>query len=394
MAQSSSLKKYLPKIHAYPLVAELATTHKAQLLFDISEDTPRKTAIALMEEGIKSLDTEARIGVLKDLSFISSVTTKESARLGRKLFKEMLGKEFEPEVECSTDEDIMLYLFLRHDEIMEKLAFLSPFYASKGYLSYESKAVGKAVAETKLTELSREFTRIANKEDNATEQSLEHLFLDGILYVSSLFHEGYDIGQSLNEEGTDRKRITRRVQTVRIAYLPGEEVVLVAGNVSKHQKLVFLDTFLRVVTGGGYEGKSESYDLSPLKNLAHDFIPYNKGTPFIRASVRSVTLSYAEGKKKLRIALPSGRQYSGMQSLEETLGELGLTQKFGTFTIANVAFAFLFQNKDKQDKSVNVSCSLSPTKASLCPLFEYERYTKTILKNAGIYEGFKVAEEA
>jgi hypothetical protein len=306
----------------------------------------------------------------------------------------MLGKEFEPEVECSTDEDIMLYLFLRHDEIMEKLAFLSPFYASKGYLSYESKAVGKAVAETKLTELSREFTRIANKEDNATEQSLEHLFLDGILYVSSLFHEGYDIGQSLNEEGTDRKRITRRVQTVRIAYLPGEEVVLVAGNVSKHQKLVFLDTFLRVVTGGGYEGKSESYDLSPLKNLAHDFIPYNKGTPFIRASVRSVTLSYAEGKKKLRIALPSGRQYSGMQSLEETLGELGLTQKFGTFTIANVAFAFLFQNKDKQDKSVNVSCSLSPTKASLCPLFEYERYTKTILKNAGIYEGFKVAEEA
>jgi hypothetical protein len=394
MAQSFSLKKYLPKIHAHPLISDLATTHDSQILLDIGEDTPRKVAIGLMEDSIKSLDTEARIGFLKDLSFISSITNKQSASLGRKLFRETVGKEFEPEIECTSDEDVMLYLYLKHEDLIQKLAFLAPFYASKSYLSYEAKAVEKIETETKLTELSREFTRIANKEDNATEQHMEHLFLDNILYISSTFHEGYDVGQSLNEEGTDRKHITRRMQFVRIAYLPQENVVLISGNVSKHQKLIFLDTFLRVVTGGGYEGKSESYDLSPLKNLSHDFVPYNKGTPFIRANIKSITVSYADGKKKLRIALPSGRQYAGMQSLEETLEELGLIDKFQTFVISSIAFGFTFQNKDKQDKSVNVSCSLTPSKATLCPLFEYERYTKSILKNAGVYEGFKIKEEA
>ena len=392
MATFSS-KKYFSKIKAPSLFTELARSHGEQVLFDINEQTPRKLAIQMMEDSFKSLPTEARLSVAKDLSFLSSITTPQSASLGKKLFKELEGKEFEPEVECVTNEDLMLYFFIHHEDISSKLAFLAPFYASKTYLSYEAKKVDKVEAETKLTELSREFTRIANKEDNATEQHMEHLFLENVLHISSTFHEGYDIGQKLDEEGTDRKHITRRVQTVRIAYIPEEETVLIAGNISKQQKLIFLDTFLRVVTGGGYEGKVESYDLSSLKNLAHDFTLYNKGTPFIKATVKSITLSYADGKKKLRIALPSHREHTGLQVLEETLNELGLNERYASFDIANIAFGFMFQNKEKQDKAVNVSCSLSSIKASLCPLFEYERYTKSILKNAGIYEGFKVIED-
>ncbi|HCC06113.1 TPA: hypothetical protein DEP94_02015 [Candidatus Nomurabacteria bacterium] len=396
MAQSFSLKKYFSKIFAHQLISELADTHGAQLFFEINNQTPRKLAVQLMEDSIKSLDTEKRLDILKDLSYISSITSAHTASLGKKLFKEETGKDFEPEIECNSDYDVVLYLYLRHNDIAEKLAFLFPFYSSKSYISYEAKKVEKVAMESKLTELSREFTRIANKDDNATEQEMENLFLNDILYIESKFQGSYNIQDKIdNKTGEiDKKHVIRKIENVRIAYIPNEEVILLAGNVSKQQKMIFLDTFLRIVCNGGYEEKVESFNMDPLKNLSFDFIPFNKGTPFIKTSVKSVTLSYAEGKKKLRIALPASIEYSGLQALKETLDELGLAERFNSFDIVNMTFGFMFQNKEKQDKSVNVSCSISPNRATLCPLFEYERYTKSILKNAGIYEGWKVVENS
>jgi hypothetical protein len=395
MAQSFSSKKYFSKLLAHQLITELASNHGVQLFFEINDQTPRKLAIQLMEDSIKSLDTEQRLNILKDLSYVSSITSTHTASLGRKLFKEERKKDFEPEIECASDSDIVLYLFLRHETIADKLAFLHPFYASKSYISYEAKNVAQDIAETKLTELAREFTRLANKDDNATEQEMEHLFLDGVLYVESKFQGSYDVEHKLDAATGEinRKAISRKIEMVRIAYLPEEEIVLVAGNVSKSQKMIFMDTFLRVVVAGGYEEKTEHYDLVPLKNLSLDFTQYNKGTPFIKATIKSATISYAEGKKKLKLMLPSSRDHTGMQALKETLDELGLEEKFGSFDIVNMTFGFMFQNKEKQDKAVNVNCSISSVKASLCPLFEYERYTKAILKNAGIYEGWKLTEK-
>ena len=395
MAQSFSVKKYLSKLYAPSLLSELASNYDVQLFFEINDQTPRKLAIQLMEDSIKSLDTEARLSVTKDLSYVSSITSAHTASLAKKLFKVETGKDFEAEIECTSDTDVVLYFFLRHEDIADKLAFLHPFYASKSYLSYEAKKVDEAEAETKLTELSREFTRLANKDDNATEQEMEHLFLDDILYIESKFQGAYDVESKVDAKTgeIDRKHVTRKIERVRIAYLPKEEVMLIAGNVSKSQKMIFLDTFLRVVTSGGYEEKVERYDLTPLKNLSLDFTEYNKGTPFIKATMKSTTISYADGKKKLRLSLPSTREHANMQALQETLDELGLLQKFGSFDIVNMTFGFMFQNKEQQDKAVNVSCSISPTRASLCPLFPYERYTKSILKNAGIYEGFKLIEK-
>jgi hypothetical protein len=394
MAQSFSLKKYLSKVNAHPLLAELIARHGEQTIFEINEQTPRKLAVQLMEDAIKMLDTEKRLDVMKDLSYVSSITSTHTASLGKKIFKENTGKSFEPEVECVSDADVVLYLHLRHEEIANKLAFLHPFYASKSYISYEAKSTNRAETESKLTELSREFTRLANKDDNATELEMEHLFLDNILYVESRFQGSYDIANKVDAATGEinRKHASRKIETVRIAYLPTEEVVLLAGNVSKQHKMVFLDTFLRVVTGGGYEEKVENYDLSPLQNMAFDFTPHNKGTPFIKASVRSATLTYAEGKKKLRLTLPSSREHSNMHALQETAGELGLEERISLFGIQNMTFSFMFQNKEKQDRAINVSCSISPAKASLCPLFEYERYAKSILKNANIYKGWKTAE--
>lgn len=395
MAQSFSTKKYFSKIFAHTLVGELAQNHGTQLFFEINDQTPRKLAVQLMEDSIKSLDTAPRLEMIKDLSYVSSITSPHTASLGKKLFKQETGKEFEPEVECATDHDVVLYLFLRHEAIADKLAFLHPFYASKSYISYVAKKVEKDVSETKLTELSREFTRLANKDDNATEQEMEHLYLDDILYIESKFQGSYDIESKVDAKtGEINRRVaTRKIERVRIAYIPQEEIMLIAGNVSKSQKMIFLDTFLRIVCADGYEEKVEQYDLTPLKNLSLEFTQYNKGTPFIKASIRSVTFSYADGKKKLRLTLPSSRDHSGMQSLQETLNELGLEKTWNSFDIVNITFGFMFQNKEKQDKSVNVTCSITPTKASLCPLFEYERYTKAILKNAGVYEGFVLLEK-
>lgn len=395
MAQSFSTKKYFSKIFTPSLISELAQKHGTQLFFEINDQTPRKLAVQLMEDSIKSLDTEKRLDVLKDLSYVSSITSSHTASLGKKLFKEETGKDFEPEVGCVSPHDIVLYIYLRHEEIADRLAFLFPFYSSKSYISYEAKKVERVEVESKITELSREFTRIANKDDNATEQEMENLYLDDILYVESKFQGSYDVQNKIdNKTGEiDKKHVVRKIETVRIAYIPNEEVVLVAGNVSKEQKQIFMDTFLRIVCNGGYEGKVESFDMNPLKNLSLDFVQYNKGTPFIKASIKSVTLSYNEGKKKMRLALPSSREDSGMQILSETLNELGLEERFKSFEIVNMAFQFMFQNKENPEKAVNVSVSVSPTRATLCPLFEYERYSKQILKNAGIYEGWSVKEE-
>ena len=395
MAQSFSLKKYLSKITTHQLLSELIAKHGGEVFFEINKETPRKLALQLMEDAIKALDTEKRLEVTKDLSFIASTTSTHTASLGKKLFKKKTGKEFEPELECSTDADVVLYLHVRHGNMAEKLAFLYPFYSSRNYMSYEAKKVGEAEVETKMTELSREFTRIANKDDNATAQEMEFLYLDNVLYIESKFQGSYDVESKLDATTgeIDRKHTVRKIETVRIAYLPHEETVLLAGNISKLNKTIFLDTFLRVITGGGFEGKVESYDLSVFQNLSLDFVPYNKSTPFIKASIRSATFAYADGKKKLRLTIPSSREHSNLYALREILQELELEEKMSTFGIQNMSFGFIFQNKEKPEKTVSVSCSISTQKSSLCPLFEYERYAKSILKNAQVYQGWKALEK-
>jgi hypothetical protein len=347
-----------------------------------------------MEDSIKALDPEKRLAIIKDLSYISSITSAHTARLGRKLYKEATKNDFEPEIECNTDNDVVLYFFLRHEDITDKLAFLYPFYVSKSYLSYEAPQIEATEVDIKLTELHREFTRLANKDDNATEQDMEHLFLENVLYVTSTFQGSYDITSKQDTSTGEiiKKHVMRRIEAVRIAYIPEEHIVLVAGTISKQVKLLFMETFLRVVCNSSYDGKEERYDLSKLKNLSLDFTQFNKGTPFIKAFVKSVTLSYAQGKKKLRLTLPSSHEHANLVVLKEVLDELGMTDRFDSCDIVNMTFEFMFQNKEKPQKGVNVSCSLSKTKSSLCSLFEYERYTKSILQKAGIYQGFILSE--
>lgn len=395
MAQSFSTKRYFSKIFAHQLIEKIALKHGAQLFFEVTEQTPRKLVLSLMEDSIKSIEPSKRLEIIKDLSYVSSITSSHTASLGKKLYKEETGQDLEPEIKCQNDYDILLYIYLYHEEIASKLAFLYNFYTSKSYLSYEAKKFEKLETEVKLAGLSREFTRLANKEDNATEQEMEYLFLDDILYLESKFQGSYDIQSKVNNETgeIDTKHVVRKIESVRIVYIPNEEIMLIAGNVSKQEKIIFMDTFLRIVCDGGYEEKTETYDLTLFKKLAFDFGQYNKEKSFIKAVVKSITFSYREGEKKLRLSLPGSSEHKNLSALKEALDELGLADMYSDFEILNITFNFVFRHKEKEDRSISVSCSISSNRATLCPLFEYERYVKAILKNAGIYEGFKIVRE-
>ncbi len=235
-------------------------------------------------------------------------------------------------------------------------------------------------AELAITELAKEFKRLANKEDRATECDVESKTLNGLMYLSASFE-----GEPLPGKDTKKK------EQVRIVYLPEDTEILISYTGSKYEKLIFLDTFLRVVCQDGYTEKIESFDLSPLKFEDFDFRKTNKGTPLLTWKIKAVTFSLPgsdKQKKKLRLTLPSSPQENGLTPLFSCLEEIDLKEKFKGYTIENIALSFSFTDRTKGDKSVNVQTSVSLVKSSLCPLFFYHRYARTLLKNAQIEKGF------
>jgi hypothetical protein len=134
----------------------------------------------------------------------------------------------------------------------------------------------------------------------------------------------------------------------------------------------------------------ESFNLSVFKKQDFDFKTTNNGTPLLTWKIKAITLSFGseKTKKKMRLSLPSTAQEHGLNPLFSTLEELELTTKIQSYNIDNVTLSFSFIDKVKADKSANVSCSLSLTKSSLCPLFPYDRYARTLLKQAGVDGGF------
>ena len=90
----------------------------------------------------------------------------------------------------------------------------------------------------------------------------------------------------------------------------------------------------------------------------------------------------------MRLTLPSSVQENGLTPLFSTLEELELKKNFQNYSVENVALNFSFINKQNPEKSIPVSCSLSKNKSSLCPLFPYDRYARSLLKLSGIDNGF------
>lgn len=393
MAQSFSPKNYFKKIHTYELLANLYEKHSIVAILGITERTSRKNAVDIMMDFYKSLSPSQKIDIEKELAIINILSTKYSVPLFIALLKQKKLPYEETNVECKTDQDKVLYYYLNNKNIFDEVLFFHDFYISRGYMLYEAKEVDLATAEFAITELSKEFKRIANKDDRATECEVTAKSLDGLLYVHATFDGATQLSpkrDTITGE-LDRTRTTKRQEEIKIVYLPKDKEVIISYTGNKYEKLIFLDTFLRVVCKCGYEDKVESFDLITFKKLDFDFLKTNKGTPLLTWKIKAITLSFGSGektKKKMRLSLPSTVQEYGMSPLFSTLDELELTTKLQNYTIENVALSFSFTDKVKADKSANVSCSLSLTKSSLCPLFPHDRYARTLLKQAGIDGGF------
>lgn len=393
MAKAFSVKNYFKKIHTHELLADLYEKHSIVAIFGITESTSRKKAVDIMMDFYKSIEPSQKIDIEKELALVNTLSTKYSVALFLSLIKEKKIPNEETQVECKTDQDKVLYYYLYNKDIFDEVMFFHDFYISRGYMLYEAKEVELKAAEFAVTELAKEFKRIANKDDRATGCDVTAKMLEGLLYIHATFEGATELSpkrDTLTGE-LDRTRTVRKQEEVKIVYLPGDKEVLISYTGSKHEKLIFLDTFLRIVCGSGYQDKVESFDLNIFKNKDFDFSKTNKGTPLLTWKIKAITVSFGSGektKKKMRLSLPSTVQEHGMNPLFSTLDELELTAQLQSYIIENVALSFSFTDKVKSDKSANVSCSLSQSKSSLCPLFPYDRYARTLLKQAGIDGGF------
>jgi hypothetical protein len=281
---------------------------------------------------------------------------------------------------------VVLYHYIFNREIFDELTYFHNFYSGRGYMLYEAKEVDLSAAVFAGTELQKECTRIINKDDNATECTFEQKVLDGLLFIKVSFDGG-----KIVDVKKEKQILTRKQEEIKIVYLPEHKEVLIAYTGSKYEKLIFLDTFLRVICGSGYDGKVESFDLTKFSQIDFDFSNTNKGVPLLTWKVKAVTLAFGgneKQKKKMKLTIPSTPQEHGLAPFRTTLEEIGILSKMKEYRIDNVALNFSFTHKEKADKSIQVSCSLSQTKSSLCPLFPYDRYVRSLLKQAGIEQGF------
>lgn len=392
MASAFSTKNYFKKIYSPEVLVEFYKRHNIVALFEVTESTPRKNVVGIFLDFYTTLPPEQKIEVEKELALISSVSTKYSASIFKAVLVEKKMSEI-TQLECISEHDKVLYHYLFNREVFDEVLFFHDFYSSRGYMLYEAKEVDLTTVNLAMTELTKEFIRIANKEDNATECNFTHKTLDGMLYLTMVF-EGKPMLSTKKDATTgeiDRTATKRREEVVKIVYLPSDKEVLISYTGGKHEKLIFLDTFLRIVCKSGYEGKEESFDLSPFSHEDFDFSKTNRGIPLLTWKVKAVTLAFGgneKQKKKMKLIIPSTPQEHGLAPLRTTLEEIGILSKIKEYKIENIALSFSLTNREKVDKSMLVACSLSRSKSSLCPLFPYDRMIRTLLKQAHIEQGF------
>lgn len=393
MAKAFSPKNYFKKIYSAPLLTEYYKRHDIDAFFEITEQTARKNFIAIVTDFYATIPPAKKIDIEKELAFIQSISTKYAVPLFIALLKKNNLPFEETEIECNSDFDKVLYYYMYHKEIFDEVVFYHDFYSTRGYMLYEAKDVDLVAADMAMTTLSKDFTRIVNKEDGAIECDFTSKELDGLIYVA-MSYEGGSILEAKKDASTgevDRLRTVKKLEVLKIVYLPKDKEVLISYTGSKYEKLLFLDSFLRTVCNSGFEDKVESFDLSVFTNETFDFSKTNKGVPLLTWKVKSVTLSFGgneKAKKKMKLLIPSSTQEYGMTPLLTTLGEIGILTKFKEYRIENIALSFSFTNAHKADKSISVACSISNNKSSLCPLFPYDRLARTLLKQAQIELGF------
>ncbi len=388
MASSFSARQYFKNIQKPELLTQYYATHGITAIFDVEESTPKRVIALMLHDFYKGLEPEKKFEIERELALLDSISIKHTPGLFVALLKEKNLPHEVTQIECETIHDKVLYYYLYNKDLVEEVLFFVDFYTTRGYMTTEAKEVPVADAEYAVTELTREFTRIANKNDRVTECDVTAQTLDGLLYVQAVFEGAPNVSPSIDKETgeVDRKRTVRKLERIHIVYFPNDKEAIISYTGGKEEKLIFLDAFLRIACGGGYEDKVESYDLSVCKNPTFNF-PQSDG--LVSWKVKTVTFAFGiDKKKKMRLSLPSSVQEQGMAPLMTSIRELGFEQRFGSFVVEQIAFSFSFVNREKPESGIIVPCSVTSLKSSLCPLFPYDRLARTMLKQAGIYEGF------
>ena len=393
MAKAFSTKNYFKKIYSRDLLVEFYKRHGITCLFEITEQTSRKNVVSILSDFYVSLSPEQKIAVEKELALIDSVSSKHTPSLIASILTEKKAVASETQIECISDHDKVLYRYMFDRDIFDNVLFFHDFYTTRGYMLYEAKKVDITPATLSMTELQREFTRIIQKDDAGRECEFTYQTLDGLLYLMVTF-DGASLLEAKRDVVTgelDRTRTVKKQEVLKIVYLIDDAEVLITYTGTKYEKLIFLDTYLRIICKGGYDAKVESFSLTAFHDQHFDFRTTNKGVPLLTWKIKAITLSFggdASTKKRMRLTLPSTVQENGLAPLTSTLEEIGILQKLKEYTVENVALSFSFTNAQKPDKSILVPCTLSRTKSSLCPLFPYDRLARTLLKQAHIELGF------
>lgn len=376
MAQTFSIKNYFKKIYSPALVTEFYKQHNITAIFEITEQTSRKNATDYFVDFYNSLSPEEKLNIGKILRDIHVISTKYAPLLFTALLKKH-GLPYEvTQIECTSTQDKVLYYYVFHKDIFDEVAFFHSFYNNRGYMLYEAKKVDEATRDLAMSELKREFTRIATKEDDTNTPYFSYQELDNLLYVSMKFQVISDL--SIKEHH------------LRIVYLPDEKEILISYTGTKYERLIFLDTFLRVVCGGGYEAKVESFNLTPFTDMSFDFKQISKDVPLLSWKVKNVTFSFGSEKvkKKIKFTLPSGTHEYGLNQLKTTLSEMRLLSEIKNCTLENINLSFTFPAIEDKNKTILVQAAISSKKTSLCPLFMHERFARSLLKQASIEKGF------
>ena len=246
-----STKTYFKKIYSPALLTEFYKRHDIVAVFEITEQTTRKNVVSIITEFYNSLDPGHKIDIEKELALMSSISTKYAPAL----FISLLTRKGIPhevtQIECISDHDKVLYYYMFHRELFDEALFFHDFYSTHGYMLYEAKEVDLIQTDLAMTELKKEFTRIIYKEETSTDCDLLYQILDGIFYMS-LTYEGAQVLQAKRDAVSgeiDRTKTVRRIEVVKIVYLPSDKEILITSTTSKYEKLIFLDTFLRLVCG-------------------------------------------------------------------------------------------------------------------------------------------------
>ena len=392
MAVPFSPRQYFKNIQTPQLITQLYATHGVTAVFEISETTPRSVVVDMLYDYYKSLDGSIKYDIERELALVHSLSTKFSPALFRSALQSA-GKPHEvTEVECKTIHDFTLYYYLTQREVFDEVLYYHDFYTGRRYFRYEAKRVDLSEGAKSLPELTKEFERIANKHDRVTSCDVTHRVLDGRLYIHASFEGSAKVTPVLDKETSiiDRTRTSRSLEQIHIVYIPEDEEVMIAYTGGKAEKLILLDTFLRLVCGSEYQGKVESYDLKHFSKQNFTFPNASHGFALLSWKIKSLKFSFGAEKikKRIHMALPSAQQEVGMAPLYAMLRELGLESRFSSFTIDQVALSFTFVNEEKPESSVNLRFTITPNKISLNPLFPYDRRARLFVRQVGVDLGF------